>query len=346
LLNETAYANRQIFIIDPLSISLLLGEQTFTPKSTYNLSVIILIMAMLQQIVPLPTTKMTLKKAWILLFKNKRFSVAGKIAAGKTTFLRNVGQVLEGGDMKAFIEEEKVDEVLLKTYINDQTAYAAIFQTERAVACHHRQEIVIVKMKCYEELGMDCSGWVERELYENAVFEKANRRAGFISEKFTEEFYNPLLEAKNNYPCDMTIYLHVSDRRSADNRLARNRDGEEAYQTQYLAELGESYFDYVLDHVKRGRMLVVDWTHFGNVETVLHLLSEVLSGKKKLPTVTFVDTSSDDELISSAGITKIHKKGEPHEVIAACSQPSTRKKGYHDRVLKALADFQDVEIFI
>ena len=283
---------------------------------------------------------------WTSVFGNKRFSVAGKIAAGKSTFLRGVAKILAAEDAKAFIEEEKVDEVLLKTYINDQKTYAAIFQTERAVACHHRQEIVIVKMKCAEEAGVPSSGWVERELYENAVFERANRRAGFIDESFTTEFYEPLLKAKNNYPCDMSIYLHVSDRRSANNRQARNRDGEEAYQTQYLAELGESYFNYVLDQVKKGRMLVVDWTHFGSVKAVLQLLSEVLSGAKKLPTVTFIDTSSDDELISSAGITKIHRGGSDCEVIAACSQPSTHKKGYHDHVIKALANFQPIEVFI
>jgi hypothetical protein len=172
----------------------------------------------------------------------------------------------------------------------------------------------------------------------------ANERCGNLPTDYVEQFYKPMLELKNNYPCDLIIYLHVTDERSVHNQAVRARSGEDDYVSEYLAVLGDQYFDFVLEHVEQGKMLVVDWSKFGRVEDVLQLAAEVLSGRKKLPTITRVDCSSDDELKNSAGITKI--SGPNGKETIACSQPSTRKKKYHDRVIVALSQFCDVEIYM
>lgn len=282
---------------------------------------------------------------WMELFGDHRLAVAGKIAAGKSTFMKNFRKWMENKPFVAFIEEEKVDNGLLTTYIKDQTAFAEVFQTERAITCQLRQEIVMEKMANAKAKGLRVSGWVERELFENETFAVANQKCGFISEKFMTEFYRPMLQAKNNYPCDLSIYLHTPDRQSAHNMEVRAREGEDSYDDEYLAQLGEAYFNFVIDQVHRGRMLVIDWTNYGEVEPVLRLAAEVLSGKKKLPVITFTP-GSDDELTSSAGVTKLHKSGAEDKVILACSQPSRKKKGYHDSIIKGLANFWDAEIFI
>jgi len=321
---------------------------------------------------------------WIAELDQQKLSIAGKIAAGKSTFLRDVKKTLARYDIECIVEEEKVDGVLLEAYIDStlrvqkaRNANAAAlmkekqhpndpqseresiesqialnaarrtlevlssnFQTERAGACHHRQEIVMVKRQAFENRHV---AFVERELYENLVFAKANERCGNFKAAYIEDFYKPMLDVKNNYPCDLIIYLHVTDNRSVENQATRDRKGEDNYRSEYLSVLGDEYFDYVLEHVERGKMLVVDWNKFGKVELVLAQAADVLSGRRKLPRVTRIDTSSDDELSSSAGITRI--TGDEGEV-TVCSKPSTKRKGYHDTIIKALANFQDVEIYI
>jgi len=281
------------------------------------------------------------KDAWIAELNNKKLGIAGKIAAGKSTFLRNAKTYLETKSIRPIVEEEKVDGVLLQAYIGNPKEFASDFQTERAGACHHRQAIVNVKREAF---GNEQVALVERPLYENLVFALANQRCGNLTTSYIEDFYKPMLELKNNLPCDLIIYLHVTDERSVHNQAVRDRAGEDAYRSEYLAVLGDEYFDFVLEHVEKRKMLVIDWSNFGRVEDVLRLAAEVLAGRQKLPTITRVDCSSDDELKHSAGITKI--RGPTGEETVVCSQPSTRKKKYHDKIITALSQFHDVEIFM
>lgn len=279
--------------------------------------------------------------AWIADLNLKKLGITGKIAAGKSTLLREAKTYLETKGIRPIIEEEVNNEVLLNAFIKNPKVHASKFQIERACACHHRQEIVMVKREAF---GNNHVALVERPLFENRVFAIANQRSGNIPETDIQEFYDPLLEVKNNYPCDLLIYLHITDDRSVQNQAVRGRAGEENYRTEYLSVLGDCYFEFVVEHASKNKMLVVDWSKFGKVEDVLELAADVLSGRKKLPTVTHIECSSDDDLSSSAGITKISPPDGEEAVV--CSQPSTRKKKYHDRVIKALSQFHKVEIFI
>lgn len=348
--------------------------------------------------------------SWIADLDQKKLGISGKIAAGKSTFLKNAQAYLKSKSITPIVEEEKVEQPLLQAYIDSVTAannaikqaeeiagrfpptcsglleqmklqeitiqtleadedlnqlllpllkqydaslralraakthmchMASNFQTERAISCYHRQEIVMTKRQAFKNNHV---ALVERPLYENLCFAKANQRCDSLPHRYVEAFYEPMLALKNNYPCDLIIYLHVSDRRSVQNQAVRARAGEDDYVSEYLAVLGDEYFNFVLEHVERGKMLVVDWSNFGSVEDVLKLAADVLSGRKPLPVVRRIDCSSDDELVSSAGITKIISVDGEETIVV--SQPTTRKKGYHDRIIKELGAFHDVEIYI
>lgn len=282
------------------------------------------------------------KNAWIADLNQMKLGITGKIASGKTSLLHMAKIYLESKNIRPIIEEEVNNEVLLKAFIKNPKAHASKFQIERACTCHHRQEIVMVKREAF---GNNHVALVERPMFENRVFAIANQRCGNIPKSDIDEFYEPMLEAKNNYPCDLMIYLHITDEQSVQNQAKRGRAGEDDYRTEYLGVLGDAYFEFVLEHVAKGAMLVVDWSNFGKVEDVLKLAADVLTGRKKLPKVTHIDCSTDDELSSSAGIAKICGT-EGEKAIVVSSQPSTRKKGYHDRIISALSQFRDVEIYI
>lgn len=280
------------------------------------------------------------KMEWLREFKGKKIGVVGKIAAGKTTLVRNMERFFREHGLTVFAETELVDEDILKLYCENQAQYAESFQTERLMSCHYRQEIINVKREAFGP--SEAIGIVERPLYENELFAKANQRMGWLAQEYLEKFYTPLLEHRNNFPCDLLIYLHTSNERSKENQEERGREGEEQYTDSYLAYLGDEYFNFVSKHVAQGDCLVVDWSDFGDTETLLRLAADVLAKKKPLPRVLRLDSSSDDELNSSGGFLRIHgERGVTEYVLDILPE---HNRVHHNRAFEALADFRDIEV--
>lgn len=288
-----------------------------------------------------PTPPDSSPESWVHDLDGFKFAVAGKMGTGKSTFIEQAEEFLKDLDIQPIVEQEQVDQPLLDAYIEESARFAGDFQLERACACHHRQEIVMIKWDVFKS---NCVALVERELYENEVFAKANVKMGHISQEWMDDWYSKVLEIKNNYPCDYIIYLHCSDEKSVERQAKRARKSEDKYDMKYIRTLGDCYFDYVMDHCARKKMIVIDWNKFGSAEKVLKIVADVVTGRLKLPTVTRINTSDDEELSSSAGLVKISSK-EGDETVAAC-RPSVRKPAYQDGVIRALANFSDVTEYI
>jgi deoxyadenosine/deoxycytidine kinase len=277
---------------------------------------------------------------WLEVFKGKKLGVVGKIAAGKTTLVNNMSEFLRNHGLTVFAEVEVVDNNLLSTYCEDPARYSEVFQTERLMACHYRQQIVEVQRSAF---GPTTSvGIVERPLYENRLFANANHRMGWLSTEYLENFYTPLMEQRNNFPCDLLIYLFTTDSRSKSNQENRGREGEDKYSDMYLAYLGDEYFNFVSDHVSRGKCVVVDWTNFGDTEALLQVVAQALARPDLLPRVTRLDSSSDDELRNSAGVLRIHESDGARDYPLDIAPEQNRS--HHDRAFRALAEFRDIEI--
>jgi energy-coupling factor transporter ATP-binding protein EcfA2 len=203
-------------------------------------------------LVPTMCADKTQDDAWITELDQQKLGIAGKIAAGKSTFLKNTNTFLARKSITPIVEEERVEMPLLQAYIDSVTAATAAdalvketgsnisseraaalrnaaalegaaatvvprkgedaellqayvdsviaanaahrraeqmasnFQTERAVSCHHRQEIVMTKREAFKNPHV---ALVERPLYENLCFALANERCGNLPKDYDENLY-------------------------------------------------------------------------------------------------------------------------------------------------------------
>lgn len=277
---------------------------------------------------------------WLNIFKGKKIGVVGKIAAGKTTLVENMERFFREHGVAVFAETEGVNEQLLKLYCDNPARWAEVFQQERLDSCWMRQDNINKKREAFGPA--DAVGIVERPMYENRLFANANRRMGWLGADYLEEFYEPHMADRNNFPCDLHIYLHRTNKESKQSQDERGREGEEQYTDQYLAVLGDEYFNFVSDHTAAGDLVVMDWSNWGDTEEVLRLAAEVLAKTKPLPRVVRLDTSSDEELTSSAGVLRIHGDENEYQL----DQAPEKNLGPQNRAFRALAEFRDIELTV
>lgn len=276
----------------------------------------------------------------------KVLGICGGIAVGKSTFGKNFVKTAQKtwADREVVFEEEKVIQPLLSAYLKNPEGYGSDFQTVMGMAAAQRQQRAEYMRDAQEPKRMIL---LERPLWENVVFADANVRFGSFTKEYYEEFYMPLIEAHHSSHPDLLIYLHASERTRSYRRADRNRTDEDLYKDRYMNILGDCYFDFVIEHAAKGKLLVLNWNEYGDMRKVLATVSAVLSGEKKLPRVVRNELSSSSDSSSEDGapaqMTVTVENGTRSAKFYETASTSKRRKA-QDVVLKALADFHNVEI--
>jgi deoxyadenosine/deoxycytidine kinase len=201
--------------------------------------------------------------------------IAGPIAAGKSTLGQNLVSAAQAlwPAAKISFEEERVIQPLLSIYIKDAAQYAAHFQTVMAMLSANRQHCAQVRR---DVNAPDSLIFVERPLWENQVFARANMLCGFITDQYYREFYCEILNALHEQHPDLIVYLHVDERERLKRQGIRDRLDENLYQDTYLNTLAECYFEFCIEHIRCGRLIVLDWTQYQDPDKVICRLAETI----------------------------------------------------------------------
>jgi len=271
----------------------------------------------------------------------KVVGICGGIAVGKSTFgknFQNKAAVL--WEKEVVFEEEKVIQPLLSAYLKDPEQYGAHFQTVMGMAAAQRQQ-----RAQYLRDSQDPNRFIllERPLWENVTFAEANVRAGSFTKEYFDLWYMEMIKAFHDSHPDLLVYLHASDRVRSYRRGERDRQDEDLYEDLYMNILGDCYFEFVLKHAEKRKLLVLNWNTYGDMSRVVKTVADVLSGKKKLPKVTRNELNSSGESSD---------EGAPQQITARINGTShyyetrstKKRRKAQDLILEALARFEDVEI--
>lgn len=271
----------------------------------------------------------------------KVIGICGGIAVGKSTFGKNFrNSATELWDQDIVFEEEKVVQPLLSAYLKYPEQYGAHFQTVMGMAAAHRQQRAQYLRDAHSPQRMIL---VERPLWENVTFAWANVRFGSLTKEYYDTWYMEMIRAFHESHPDLLIYLHASDVVRAYRKGERDRTDENLYKDRYMNMLGDCYFDFVLKHAEKRKLLVLNWNQYGDMQRVTRLVADVLNGKRKLPKVTRSELNSSGESSD---------EGAPLQMTACINgklnyyqthTTKTRRKA-QDLILEALARFEDVEI--
>jgi deoxyadenosine/deoxycytidine kinase len=273
----------------------------------------------------------------------KVIGICGGIAAGKSTFGKNFQQKASerwDAEPEVVFEEEKVVQPLLSAYLKNPEQYGAHFQTVMGMAAAHRQQRAQYLRDAQSPQRMIL---IERPLWENVTFAEANVRFGSLTKEYYDTWYMEMIKAFHESHPDLLIYLHASDKVRAYRRGERNRTDEDLYKDRYMNMLGDCYFEFVLKHAEKRKLLVLNWNSYGDMSRVVKAVADVLNGKKKLPKVTRNELNSSGE--SS-------EEGAPQQFTARINGRTTyydtrttkKRRKAQDLIVEALARFEDVEI--
>jgi len=269
--------------------------------------------------------------------------ICGGIAVGKSTFGKNFvdrAKKTWAGHEVVF-EEEQVIQPLLSAYLKDPVAYGSDFQTVMGMAAAKRQQRAEYLRDVQEPKRMIL---LERPLWENVVFAEANVRFGSFTKAYYYDFYMPLIEAHHSSHPDLLVYLHASERTRSFRREDRKRADEDLYKDRYMNILGDCYFDFVIEHAAKRKLLVLNWNDYGDMHKVLATVSAVLNGDKQLPRVVRNELSSSSDSSSEDGAPAQMTITVKEQTSFFETLSTKKRRKAQDLVMEALANFQDVVI--
>lgn len=180
----------------------------------------------------------------------------GLIGVGKTTTGHALVSFLNRNGFRAKFFKEKVDQVLLKQYIDDMDKYAYTFQ----VLMLSKRIDVYKKAHHYARRGGIAI--IDRSLPGDYAFAYLVHQSGYITNG-EWEVYRSLIEEKKLYPPSMIIYLQIDSEKAFDRMRRRGNDEEvSGYSLTYFKELKKCY-DKVMEESERinnENILRLDWS--------------------------------------------------------------------------------------
>lgn len=222
--------------------------------------------------------------------KGKKVGVSGEIAAGKSVLCANLKSVFQQHlpDWKVFFSQESVPVARLNQCINDPKRWSDHFQTvmfDRAVSrqavCNYAAPDAFI---------------MERPPEENVVFAVANSRpeignmsAEYFHEWYKHAYYEHVNEAGE---MDLLVYLFAPDTVLNQRRKERDRIGEDHYESLYMTVLGDTFFRWAIERASKRKLLVLDWTKYGDPVLVLAEISKYLNNPELLPSITLIDATT------------------------------------------------------
>ena len=210
-----------------------------------------------------------------------------------------------------------------------------------AMAATHRQDRAAYKR---DTLHPNAMILVERALLENVVFSKANVRFGSYTQEYFNNWYMEIINAYQYSTPDLFIYLHACERVRWHRQKERDRLDEDKYEKEYHSIMRDCYFEFVLEHAEKKRLLVLNWNEYGNMRKVIRTVADVLSGARALPTVTRTELASSGESSDETQPQQIAVKVEGKPLCYHDTSTAKKRELAQDLIIEALARFEDVEI--
>ena len=165
---------------------------------------------------------------------NKFITIAGNIGAGKSTLVYMLSQRLR---WEPFFEP-----VANNPYLAD------FYQDMAAWGFHSQVYFLSHRLRVYSELAKSSSSVIlDRSLYEDAEIFAHNLFKRGIMNKRDYETYESLYHSLVSFlpTPDLMIYLRASTETLIDRIKKRGRDYEKTIKPEYLAQLNESYENWI-----------------------------------------------------------------------------------------------------
>lgn len=177
-------------------------------------------------------------------------SIEGIIGAGKTTFGQSLYEyLLKHTNCPVRFYQEPFNQDLLIQFINNPQKYAYTFQLYMLT----RRQLNFELARQFEGISI-----IDRSLTGDYVFAHLQNELGNIND---EEFaiYKQLYQQFQSFIPDKIIYLNVSTDIAMHRIKTRDRDGENAYTTEYLTNLYRSYKTVLNEHMCVDCIYDLDW---------------------------------------------------------------------------------------
>ncbi|KAF2072114.1 hypothetical protein CYY_006559 [Polysphondylium violaceum] len=231
----------------------------------------------------------------------KLIILEGNISAGKTSLSAKLGDIL---GYSVFLEPITTNPYLTDFY-REPSKYALVMQLW---LLDQRYNTFLNAVKYALEYN---SGVIlDRSVYSDWVFAENCRLEGLISEKGFIEYKNQREKYLSNIPIpEVTLYLDVKPEECLKRiQTLRKRDCEQNIPLSYLKGLDSCYSDFLKEMNEKGsNVLSVDWTHFGDPNTIANEIKPFLSLPSSLSNCINKNTlSTINDLIEKQKILNKH----------------------------------------
>lgn len=184
---------------------------------------------------------------------NTIISVEGPIGIGKSTLGKSIKMHLENnGATDVIFKPEPFNQLMLEQFLSDQKKYAYAFQLHML----SRRQIDFALAQQHDSIDI-----LDRSLCGDLCFAKLQHKYGNMSDD-EMSIYQSVYDEFAPYRPDTVIFLDVSVTTAMRRITKRNRNGESAYDVDYIRDLHEMYERTITDQYdadSKVDLYRVDW---------------------------------------------------------------------------------------